>query len=567
LRARALAWLAADPDPANGDELRAELARAEAGDEAARRNLADRFSGRLAFGTAGLRAELGPGPMRMREAAAGLVRHLADTLGAAPTVVIGFDARHHSDDFALDTARVVAAAGGRALLLPVATPTPTLSFAIRRLGADAGVMCTASHNPPRDNGYKVYLADGAQIIPPIDTAIAARIAEVAAEPHPPVLAPIDDPGIEHLDGATIEAYTAHVAGLARPGPRTLSIVYTPLHGVGRDVALDVLGRAGFTDVHPVVEQAEPDPDFPTVAFPNPEEPGALDLAIARARAVGADVILANDPDADRLGVVVPAPPWARTDTGWQILTGNEIGALLAEHVLAATRGADRLVVTFVSSGLLAEQAAHHGAQVATVLTGFKWVVRPALVDPARRFVFGYEEALGFSVDEYVRDKDGISAALAFASLLADLRADGRTVWDELERIGRRHGHHAARTWSVRFTGPGAHAEMAAAMRRLRERPPRALGAAPVVEVVDMAVGGSLPPTDAVVLHLGAGTRVAVRPSGTEPKVKVYVEVVVPVAGAPGGPGYADARLAGAASIEQLLAALTEVLHLASGPVA
>lgn len=565
LRARIEAWRRDDPDT----DTRAELARlvatcdqggAEGAGAAA--ELDERFAGRLAFGTAGLRAEIGAGPMRMnrvvvRQAAAGLVRWL----GRNATIVIGYDARHKSDLFALDTARVVAGAGGRALLLPRIVPTPLLAFAIRHLGTDAGVMCTASHNPPRDNGYKVYLGDGAQIIPPVDQEIAAAIDEVAASGDIP-LAPEDDPAIEWLDGSTIEAYTVHALEHAYDTPRDLTIVYTPMHGVGRDVAVDVLRRAGFVDVHTVAAQGDPDPDFPTVAFPNPEEPGALDLAIDDARRLDADVVIANDPDADRLGVVVPAASWdegARA-TGWRQLTGNEIGALLGEHVLTTTSGDERLVVTtFVSSGLLARMAEHHGVHFAEVLTGFKWVVRPGMSDPARRFVFGYEEALGFSVDAYVRDKDGITAGLAFAELIAGLRAEGQSVWEQLEVLSRRHGHHAARTWSVRFDDADPHRSMSAVMERLRHTPPPSLADRPVESMTDMARGdGSLPPTDAVVLHLAGGARVIARPSGTEPKVKFYLEVVVPVTGT-----YPEARARGEHQLQALQEALADRLELGS----
>jgi phosphomannomutase len=564
LRRSVEAWIDRDPDEATAAQLRHCLDAALGGDAAAVAELRDRFDGRLTFGTAGLRAELGAGPRRMnrvvvREAAAGFVEHLP----RGATIVIGYDARHLSDVFAQDTARVVAAAGGRALLLPEIVPTPLLSFAIRHLGADAGVMCTASHNPPRDNGYKVYLADGAQIIPPVDAQIAERIDAVAARPDPPSLAPADDPAIVRLDRSVIEAYLQHVvevAGGGSPAAASLSIVYTPMHGVGATVALEALRRCGYTHVHPVREQLEPDPDFPTVAFPNPEEPGALDLAIATARRTDAQVIIANDPDADRLGVAVPAFGDGPERAAWTVLTGNEIGALLAEHVLARTAGDDRLVVTtFVSSSLLLAQAAACGVHAERVLTGFKWVVRPALVDPSRRFVFGYEEALGFSVDEYVRDKDGVSAALAFAEVVAQLAAAGRTVWDQLEAISRRHGHHATRTWSVRFAGADAHDQMRAVMAALRTAAPEELAGDAVVGALDMAEGGPLPPADAFVLDLASGARVVVRPSGTEPKIKVYLEVVVPVADGP--EGYAAARATGGEAVEALRAALAVHLGL------
>lgn len=561
-RERIDAWIAGDPDPETRAELLALVASAESdgpGATGAANELAARFSGTLDFGTAGLRAEMGAGPMRMnrlvvRRAAAGLARFL----GRGSTIVIGFDARHRSDAFAEESARVFAGAGCRALCFTTVVPTPVLAFAIRHLGADAGVMCTASHNPRRDNGYKVYLGDGAQIIAPTDAEIAAAIEVVAAGTIP--VASTDDPAITALGDDIVEAYLEHASSppaSPRSGP---SIVYTPLHGVGRSVAAAVLSRSGFTDRHDVAAQAEPDPDFPTVAFPNPEEPGALDLAIADARRLGADVVLANDPDADRLGVALPVAPGAPDPggSGWRCLTGNEIGAVLGEHILTTTSGADRLVVTtFVSSRLLRRQAEHHGVHYDEVLTGFKWIVRPALARPDLRFVFGFEEALGFSVDPYVRDKDGLTAARAFAEAMAALAADGRTVDDRLEELARRHGHHATRTWSVRLDGPDSHARMAAVLDRWRARPPSAIGGVAVASSLDLARGGRLPPTDALVAELADGARVVLRPSGTEPKVKVYLEVVVPVG--PGSSGFGDARSEGDAQVERLRAGVAAEL--------
>ncbi|HSL56916.1 MAG TPA: phospho-sugar mutase [Acidimicrobiales bacterium] len=436
------AWHAADPDP----DTRAEVERLVADGDLT--GLRDRFGSRLSFGTAGLRGALGAGPNRMnrlvvRQAAAGLVAHV----GPGARVVVGYDARHRSDDFALDTARVVAAAGGTALVLPRPLPTPVVAFAVRQLGADAGVMVTASHNPPADNGYKVYLGDGAQIVPPADAEISARI--LAAAEGPIALAAEDDPAIVHLGDEVLDAYLVMAAACATPGgPRRADLVYTAMHGVGRDVVHAALRRAGFAHPHDVVAQAEPDPDFSTVAFPNPEEPGALDLSLALAVEVGADAVLANDPDADRLGVAVPD---AAAPGGWRALTGNEIGALLADHLLARSTGADRLVVTtIVSSRLLQAQAAAAGVRYAETLTGFKWIVRPGLADPSARFLFGYEEALGYAVSADVRDKDGVTAAVVFAELVAGLRAEGRTVIDRLDDLARRHGLHATDTWSIRF---------------------------------------------------------------------------------------------------------------------
>ncbi len=417
----AVGWRDIDPDPETRAELNALIAMARAGGIEKAGPLVERFGGRLEFGTAGLRGELGVGPMRMnqvvvRQAAAGLARWLP----AASTVVIGFDARHKSDVFAGDSARVLAAAGHRALVFPHVCPTPVLAYALRHVGADAGIMCTASHNPARDNGYKVYVGDGAQIIPPVDAEIAAAIVDAAAGPI--VLAPEDDPAIGVVGPEVLEAYLDHVVGLVPAGPRALRIAYTPMHGVGGAVTLEAFRRAGFADLHVVESQEQPDPDFPTVAFPNPEEPGALDRAEALAREVSADLVIANDPDADRLGVMAAD----RDGGGFTALTGNEIGALLAERILATTTGPDRLVVTtFVSSHLLARMAEAEAVHYAEVPTGFKWVVRPGLTDPTRRFVFGFEEALGFSVDEVVRDKDGIERGAALRRAGRSGGGDGR----------------------------------------------------------------------------------------------------------------------------------------------
>ena len=552
LRRAANEWREADPDPDTRRELDDLVAGAEAGDVGP---LAERFNGRLAFGTAGLRGELGAGPNRMnrlvvRQAAAGLARWL----GAGRSVVIGFDARHQSDQFARDSVRVFAAAGLRAMVFPTTCPTPVLAYAVRVLGADAGVMCTASHNPARDNGYKVYLGDGAQIVPPVDAEIAAAIEQAAGAPIE--LAGDDHELIESIGPELFEGYLDHAVGLVEPGPRDLRIVYTPMHGVGGAAMLEAFTRAGFIDVHEVPGQAEPDPDFPTVAFPNPEEPGALDLAAALASKVGADVVIANDPDADRLGVMVPDGDGGG---GFTALSGNQIGALLAERVLATSSGDDRLVVTtFVSSHLLADLAAAEGVHYAEVPTGFKWVVRPGLDDARLRFVFGFEEALGFSVDEAVRDKDGISAALRFAELLAAARADGHSAWDLLEQLARRFGEHATRTWSWRVDDPDGLSQIAATMKRLRVEPPAELAGIEVVGIEDLLQPA--PPavaTDALVLTLVDGSRVCLRPSGTEPKLKVYVEVVVAVGHGP--TGYAEARHAGERAVDYLIDSVIQVL--------
>jgi len=577
LLSAARAWLDADPDPNTRAELESLLeaaTRPPDGDPAAWSELGERFAGRLAFGTAGLRGELGAGPMRMnrlvvRQAAAGL----AAWLGPGHSVVVGFDARHQSDQFALDTARVLAAAGLTAHLFVTTCPTPVLAFAVRHLGADAGVMCTASHNPSRDNGYKVYLGDGAQIVPPVDARIAEAIERAARSTVP--MAPAEDPAIARVGPEAIANYLDHVAaatvatgpriGSGPPAPDPLRIAYTPLHGVGGTTARRALARAGFEQVGVVSEQFEPDPDFPTVPFPNPEEPGVLDLVAALARTTGADLVLANDPDADRLAVMVPAPdlrpadaaadPGADPESDWQALTGNQIGALLADHLLSVTTGADRLVVTtYVSSQLLSRQAEAAGVHYAEVATGFKWVVRPGLDHPELRFVFGYEEALGFSVDAGVRDKDGISAAVCFAQLVASARDRGETVWTRLDGLARRFGEHVTRTESWRAEGLAGRTRMDDTMDRLRRRPPTEVGGTAVQAWRDLArPGDGRQPSDAVIAELADGSRVCLRPSGTEPKLKAYVEVVEPVGPGPDGP--ARARRRGGVRADALVAAV------------
>jgi phosphomannomutase len=509
----ARAWLVDDPDP----ETRAELlAILDAGDIA---ELSDRFGARLEFGTAGLRGALGAGPNRMNRvvvtrAAAGLSAYL--TARGGRSVVVGFDARHKSDAFARDTAEVVEGAGMHALVLPRPLPTPVLAFAIRHLGADAGVMVTASHNPPQDNGYKVYLGDGSQIVPPADAEISAEIDAVG----PLAGVPRGD-GWETLGEDVLDAYLGRVAGLVADGsPRDLRIVYTPLHGVGRDVVLAAFDRAGFPAPTVVARQADPDPDFSTVSFPNPEEPGAIDLALAAAGEHDADIVLANDPDADRCAVAVPDPDAA---AGWRMLRGDEVGALLATHLV---RREPALTGTFaasiVSSSLLGRIAAAHSLGYRETLTGFKWISR---VEGLR---YGYEEALGYCVDPAaVRDKDGISAALLVAELAAILKADGRTLRDLLDDIAREHGLHATDQLSARFTDL---TDIDAAMTGLRSAPPTSLGGRAVTSVEDLAVGSAdLPPTDGLRYRLERDGRVIVRPSGTEPKLKCYLETVVPVA--------------------------------------
>lgn len=528
LVAAARTWAASDPDAETAAELIAVVERAQDGDAAAAADLADRFDGTLQFGTAGLRGALGAGPNRMNRvvvirAAAGLASYLLhrgpSTGLPRPRVVIGYDARRNSDVFARDTAAVMTGAGVEALLLPSALPTPVLAFAVRELGADAGVMVTASHNPPQDNGYKVYLGgpgeDGAQIVPPADAAIATRIAAVGEL----VDVPRPDEGWTLLGDDVHDAYLDAAAAVATPGtPRDLTVVLTPLHGVGGETAREALRRAGFDDVHLVVEQAEPDPAFPTVDFPNPEEPGAIDLALAAARERGADLVIANDPDADRCAVAVDDPA-----SGWRMLRGDEVGALLGEY-LATRPGAPSsgtLACSIVSSQLLGRIAAAHGLEHAQTLTGFKWISR------APGLVYGYEEALGYCVAPgTVKDKDGVSAAVVVACLAAELKAQGRTLLDVLDDLARAHGVHATDQLSVRVDDLTL---IVQAMLTLRRQAPTELAGSAVVQVDDLALGSDdLPPTDGLRYVTDGGDRVVVRPSGTEPKLKAYLESVVPV---------------------------------------
>jgi phosphomannomutase len=509
LTERARAWAAEDPDP----ETRAELEKLiESGDT---EDLADRFDGMLEFGTAGLRGELGAGPNRMNRvvvirAAAGLAAYLRDQ-GAArdAAVVIGYDARRNSDVFARDTAEVMTGAGLQALVLPRPLPTPLLAFAIRELGCAAGVMVTASHNPPRDNGYKVYLGDGSQIVPPADADIAAHIAAVGRLSDVP-----RGDGWTVLGEGVVDAYLDTVAGLAGDGPRDLSLVYTPLHGVGGTSVSQVLETAGFDPPHVVDQQEEPDPDFPTVSFPNPEEAGAMDLALALAAEQNVDLVVANDPDADRCAAAVPEAH------GWRMLRGDEVGALLAHHLLT-TGKTGTYACSIVSSTLLSKMAAAAGQPFAETLTGFKWISK------VEGLAFGYEEALGYCVDpEHVKDKDGVSALLLLCELAAAEKAQGRTLVDVLDDLALAHGLHATDQLSVRVTDVS---RIASAMERLRTGPPTSLGGLVVDGVDDLAEGdGGLPPTDGLRYRLADGARVIVRPSGTEPKLKCYLEVVVPV---------------------------------------
>ncbi|MGW0530582.1 phospho-sugar mutase [Streptomyces sp. NPDC003032] len=548
LIARAQSWLAEDPDP----ETREELAKLIDAEDTA--ELTARFAGTLQFGTAGLRGELGAGPMRMNRsvvirAAAGLAAYLKANGQPDGLVVVGYDARHKSADFARDTAAVMTGAGLRAAVLPRPLPTPVLAFAIRHLGAVAGVEVTASHNPPRDNGYKVYLGDGSQIVPPADAEIAAEIDAITSLHD----VPRPDSGWETLTDDVLEAYLARTDAVLSPGsPRTARAVYTAMHGVGKDTLLAAFARAGFPAPVLVAEQAEPDPDFPTVAFPNPEEPGAMDLAFATAARTtpAPDLIIANDPDADRCAAAVRDGDGDGDGDGanWRMLRGDEVGALLAAHLVK--RGAHgTFAESIVSSSLLGRIAEKAGLPYEETLTGFKWIAR---VDGLR---YGYEEALGYCVDpEGVRDKDGITAALLLTELASELKEENRTFLDLLDDLALEHGLHATDQLSVRVEDLSLIAD---AMRRLREQPPTELAGLPVTKAEDLTRGtDTLPPTDGLRYTLD-GARVIVRPSGTEPKLKCYLEVVVPLSSKPELP-------AARARATELLAAIKRDLSAAAG---
>ncbi len=522
--------------------------------------------GPLRFGTAGLRAPMGPGPGRMnreavRRASAGLAefvvrRRRQAGAGGDGVVLVGYDARHCSAEFARDAAAVFAGAGLRGLLIDGPVPTPLLAHHARALGADTAVMVTASHNPATDNGYKVYGADAIQIVPPDDEQISALIEAVGPDETivlgTPTPVAAETVVARYLD-QVVPAALAHVSP-----ERSLSVVYTPVHGVGAATLQRAFAAAGFTPPALVAEQAEPDPDFPTAPKPNPEEPGVLDLALRDARAAGADVVLANDPDADRLAVAVP---WAGADGGWRMLTGDEVGALLADELLAHVDDPDGrlLVTTVVSSSMLALQARAAGAHAVQTLTGFKWIMHANR--PGTSLLFGYEQALGYGVTDLVLDKDGISAALAMAAICARARAQGSTVRARLDALAERFGLHATAERSLALGGGGGDD----AIGRLLSAPPVALVGRAVTAIDDLARGtraagdGSvarlaLPLSSGVVVHAGEEVRLAVRPSGTEPKLKLYLQVVLPVS-----PGQADEARARAAAMLDALGRETEEL--------
>ena len=527
LLAASAAWIEGDPDP----ETRAELQLLV--DSGQFDELQERMAGTLEFGTAGLRGRVAAGSNRMNRAVViRTTRGIADFLlrgGASPApVVVGFDARPSSRQFMEDTVGVLAAAGIPVQYFKEPTPTPLVAYASLQAGASAAVVITASHNPPADNGYKVYAANGAQIVPPVDTEIAAAIAAVGHASEVPMVAGIDSSDlVTALGDDVFAAYLTDMESFrVRPGSvHPLKIAYTPLHGVGGKFVVGALAYAGYVDVFPEVDQFDPDGSFPTVEFPNPEEPGALDLVTDLAERVRADLILANDPDTDRLAVSLP------TADGWRPLTGNQIGLLLADYLLEGSTAADDPIVinSIVSSPMLASIAANYGARSAQTLTGFKWIWNAAL-DLEREgggtFLFGYEEALGYSVGSAVRDKDGISAAVAFADLAAACLADEATVWQRLSNLYRRDGMWVSNQVSVVRPGSEGAVEIADAMVRLASSPPSEISGARVTSVTDFSVGAKHRPrylqaTRLVLLELGDLGRLLVRPSGTEPKLKIY----------------------------------------------
>jgi phosphomannomutase len=575
------AWIADDPDPvdqaelttlldyalgeddpspvahADADSLADEVIALAAGGDAeeAALQLADRFAGRLKFGTAGLRALIGAGPNRMnravvRAATSAVAGWLLDS-ASQPTgpqdlrVVVGCDARHRSAEFADEVARVLAGAGISVSLLPRPCPTPLAAFAVRHLSAHAGIMITASHNPRTDNGYKLYLSDGAQVIPPVDGEIEGRIAALGPLLAVPT-ARLDDPLITRHGEDVAEAYLDAITAVSPISgrPEQLRVVYTPMHGVAGPLLLRAVERAGFPKPHVVTIQAQPDPDFPTAAFPNPEEPAALTLALADAKVLDADLLLANDPDGDRLAVAAPEPDTRRKqrtipgtevpeDGRWRVLNGDQVGALLGAYLLASEGPASEggpvplVATTIVSSTLLSKIAAKAGARYAQTLTGFKWIARAADEQPGTRFAFGYEEAIGYSIGDAVRDKDGIGAAVTFLRLATEAARAGRSVLDLYDALERQHGVHLTSQLSLPIEG------IAEVMRELRADPPAILGGQQVDACIDYAKGAAtgLPRSDVLSFLLGRD-RVVIRPSGTEPKVKAYFEIVEPVP--PGG---------------------------------
>jgi phosphomannomutase len=511
LVAEVRAWIADDPDPKTAAELSALLA---AGSEEV---LKKHFSGFLQFGTAGLRGPVGPGPSCMNRAvvgrtAAGISAYMKKR--GMKRVVIGRDARHGSEDFTEESAQIFAGAGFEVFVLPRPLPTPVLAFATHELKCDVGVMVTASHNPPQDNGYKVYIgprADGieyaaSQIISPTDHLIATEISAIDSLAQMP-----RGKSWTILGEDLISEYVRRTALIAAK-PGDLKIVYTAMHGVGTETAQRVFNHAGFANLILVDEQCTPDPDFPTVAFPNPEEPGAIDLALQKARDFGADLVIANDPDADRCAAAVNDPK-----TGWRMLRGDELGIIFGEWIARShTHGS--FGNSIVSSSALRKIAAHYVIDFKEVLTGFKWLSK------IEDLAFGYEEAIGYAVDsQTVNDKDGISAALLLAHIASELKIKGQTLLDLLDEVWARHGFHGTEQISIRVADMSRITEL---LTRIRQNPPKVIAGRTVTAIDDLAnPQDGLPPTDGLRIWLAEGIRIIVRPSGTEAKMKCYIEVI------------------------------------------
>jgi phosphomannomutase len=533
LRDVAARWIEADPDEATRAELAAILA---AGDDA---ELARRCESPLVFGTAGLRGEVMAGPAGMnrlsvRRATQGVVAWLNERgLDPSRGVVVGRDARHGSEEFNDEAVSVLLGANWVVHEMPGPLPTPLVAYAVKHLGAAAGIMITASHNPPRDNGYKLYADDGSQIITPHDERVE-HFMSVAGEP---VLADRSSALHREIDASLLADYSAHMVGRFGAGESDLAITYTPLHGVGGATMLGLFAAAGYENVTVVDAQFAPDPAFPTLAFPNPEEPGALDLAIAAAEGAGSALVLANDPDADRLGVALKGP------SGWRVLRGDEIGWLLGDMLLREARPGDVVATSLVSSSMLATMAAALDVRCVTTLTGFKWISRAGGDHP---LLFGYEEAIGFAVDPLVADKDGLSAALALSALATRLAREGSSLLERLDELETRFGVHAIGALSVRAEGAGGLERLGVALAKLGEEPPTTLGAQVVTASFDLAAGWRGLSTPGVVLEFANG-RVVVRPSGTEAKVKAYVELV-----APAGDDVAATRRRTASAVEAII---------------
>jgi phosphomannomutase len=505
------AWIADDPDPVTASQLQLWL---DSNNEA---ELRTSFNGFLQFGTAGLRGPIRPGPSGMNRAvvgrtAAGLVTYMKER--NLTSVVIGRDARYGSEDYTFETAEIMSGAGMKVFVLPRPLPTPVLAFATNELSCDVGIMVTASHNPPQDNGYKVYLGGtvdgieyrGSQIVSPTDVSIAKKIDAITSLKSQPR-------GKEWtvLGEEIIEKYIARTAALATK-PGSLRIVYTAMHGVGTETLQRVFQKAGFTSPILVDAQAAPDPDFPTVAFPNPEEPGAIDLALETAKTFDADLVIANDPDADRCAAAVKDPA-----TGWRMLRGDELGAILGESI-ARKSNSGIFANSIVSSSILKKIAEHYNLEFKETLTGFKWLAK------IKGLTFGYEEALGYAVDaKTVNDKDGISAAITLAQIATDLAADGKTLLDLLDEIWARHGFHATEQISIRLSDLS---KVGVILGGLRNNPPQDIAGRTVTSIDDLAAPtDGLPPTDGLRIWLDGGVRIIIRPSGTEAKMKCYIEVI------------------------------------------